>query len=138
VGLARAHGYGSRFDDYRTWLERESLVIVQVEDVKAVENLDKILSVDGIDGYLVGPYDLSCSLKVPGQFEHPSVVEALQEIRRIGAGYEAFPGYHVVQPDAHLVIQKIQEGYRFVAYGVDMLFLGEMCRRGLREIMTCR
>jgi len=134
VGLARAQGYGTRFGEYQTWLEQESIVIVLVEHIKAVENLANILSVEGVDGFIVGPYDLSGSLGVPGQFEHPAMVEALQEILRVASGRKVVAGYHVVPPQPDLVIQKVHEGYRFVAYGVDMLFLGEMCRSGLRKI----
>lgn len=134
VGLARAQGYGVRFQEYKAWLERESIVIVQVEHIKAVENLDDILKVEGVDGFIVGPYDLSGSLGVPGEFEHPAMVEALQAIRRAASGWKAVAGYHVVQPKPDLVIQKIQEGYRFVAYSLDILFLGEMSRGGLKAI----
>lgn len=134
VGLARAQGYGTRFDEYKTWLDQESVVIVQVEHIKAVQWLSRILSTEGVDGFIVGPYDLSGSLGVPGQFEHPAMVEALQEILRIGGSQKAAAGYHVVPPQPDLVLQKVQEGYRLVAYSVDMLFLGEMCRTGLQEI----
>lgn len=136
VGLARAQGYGTRFDAYRDWLERESLVIVLIEHINAVKNLTDILSVEGVDGFIVGPYDLSGSLGMPGQFEHPSMIAALSEVQRVISDREtgAVAGYHVVPPQPDLVIRKIQEGYRFLAYGVDMLFLGEMCRMGLRKI----
>lgn len=136
VGLARAQGYGTRFEAYRGWLEWESLVIVLVEHVEAVKNLEQILSVQGVDGFMVGPYDLSGSLGVPGEFEHPTMIAALQQVQRVISDREttAVAGYHVVPPQPDSVIQKIQEGYRFVAYSVDMLFLGEMCRMGLRKI----
>lgn len=136
VGLARAQGYGTRFEAYRGWLERESLVIVLVEHIDAVKNLADILSVHGVDGFMVGPYDLSGSLGVPGQFEHPSMIAALHEVRRVISDRKttAVAGYHVVSPQPDLVIQKLQEGYRFLAYSVDMLFLGEMCRMGLGKI----
>jgi 2-dehydro-3-deoxyglucarate aldolase len=134
VGLARAQGYGARFEEYKSWLERESIVIVQVEHIKAVENLDDILGAEGVDGFMVGPYDLSASLGVPGEFEHPKMAEALQNVRRVARSREAVAGYHVVMPRPDLVTEKIQEGYRFLAYGADMLFLAEMCRKGLKEI----
>jgi 2-dehydro-3-deoxyglucarate aldolase len=134
VGLARAQGYGARFEEYKSWLEQESIVIVQVEHIKAVENLGDILSTEGVDGFIVGPYDLSASLGVSGQFEHPAMFDALREVRRVGGSRKEVAGYHVVPPQPDLVIQKVQEGYRFLAYSVDMLFLGEMCRNGLQEI----
>ncbi len=134
IGLARAQGYGTRFEDYKAWLERESVVIVQVEHIEAVKNLKSILSTDGVDGFIVGPYDLSGSLGVPGQFEHPAMDEALQEVQRVAGSCKTVAGYHVVPPQPALVHQKIKEGYRFLGYSVDMLFLGETCRKSLKEI----
>lgn len=132
VGLGRAQGYGTSFDTYRGWLEKDSVIIVQIEHIKAVENLDAILSIPEVDGFIVGPYDLSASLGVPGQFGHPKVVEALDAIQgRIGSH---FAGYHVVQPDIALVERRIGEGYRFIAYSVDFLLLGETCRRDYKAI----
>lgn len=134
VGLARAQGYGTRFEEYRAWLERESFVIVQVEHGCAVENLSSILEVDGVDGFLVGPYDLSGSLGVPGQFEHPSMLQALNRIGEVVAQARTAAGYHVVEPCHELVVEKAKQGYRFIAYSLDTLLLGEACRQGLQRI----
>lgn len=136
VGLARAQGYGVSFEEYKNWLARESVVIVQVEHIQAVERLDDILRVEGVDGFIVGPYDLSGSLGIPGDFQHPAMVEALQEIWRKASQHRAIPGYHVVPPQPEMLVEKHREGYRFLAYSVDMLFLGEMCRNGLHAIKT--
>ena len=134
VGLARAQGYGTTFDDYKRWLEDESIVLVQIEHADAIPHLEAILSTDGVDGFMVGPYDLSGSLGVPGEFEHPRMLEALEQIRRTAAVTKAMPGYHVVPPRIELVEQKAKEGYRLIAYSVDMMFLGESCRSGVRSI----
>lgn len=134
VGLARAQGYGARFREYVSWLAQESLVIVQIEHIRAVEHLGEILRVDGVDGFLVGPFDLSGSLGVPGDFEHPSMLRALERIRRVARRHPAAAGYHVIPPRPQAVRQKIAEGYRFIGYSVDFLFLGEACRQGLGQI----
>jgi 2-keto-3-deoxy-L-rhamnonate aldolase RhmA len=65
VGLSRAQGYGDEFDAYYRWLNEESIVIVQIEHIYAVKNLKAILQVPGVDGLLIGPYELSASLGVP-------------------------------------------------------------------------
>ena len=80
VGLARAHGYGATFEEYRNWLPENGIVIVQIENNRGVENLREILSVEGVFGFIVGPYDLSSSLGVPGQLDHPLMVEKMKEI----------------------------------------------------------
>ncbi len=66
VGLARAQKYGEGFEDYRAGQEQLLSLFVQIEHYRAVEQLDSIMAVDGVDGFIVGPYDLSGSLGVPG------------------------------------------------------------------------
>ena len=134
VGLARAQGYGTLFEEYREWVANESTVIVQIEHIQAVDNIDSILSVEGIDGLIVGPYDLSASLGVSGQFDHPYMIEALNKIRESIEKQTKPFGFHVVQPDAQAAFAKFQEGYSFIAFGVDFLFLGELCRGSLKEL----
>lgn len=134
VGLARAQGYGSSFPGYREWLQQGAVVIVQVEHIQAVENLPEILAVEGVDGFLVGPYDLSASLGIPGQWEHPRMAEAMARIREVGAVSKTAPGIHVVEPDPEAVRQKVAEGYRFIAYSLDIRLLDCACRQGLAAI----
>ena len=77
VGLARAQGYGSSFERYREWVNQESVVIAQVEHIESVKNIASILQVPGIDVIFVGPFDLSGSLNVLGQIDHPQVQAAI-------------------------------------------------------------
>ncbi|MBF0523106.1 MAG: 2,4-dihydroxyhept-2-ene-1,7-dioic acid aldolase [Candidatus Omnitrophica bacterium] len=132
VGLARAQGYGTAFQTYQSWNKKESIVIVQIEDIRAVENLEKIFSVDGVDAFMVGPYDLSASLGISGQFGHPKMLSAMAKIKEMAKKTGVPAGYHVVSSDPRLVKKKIKEGYTFVAFGVDFLFLGNNCREGLK------
>jgi 2-keto-3-deoxy-L-rhamnonate aldolase RhmA len=134
VGLARAQGYGNAFEEYKNWLNREAVVIVQIEHVEAVENLAAILSVDGVDGFIVGPYDLSGSLGVPGNFEHPRMQKAMAKIISIGATSGKAPGIHIVEPDLTQLQQRREEGYRFLAYSVDIRMLDVTCRTGIMSI----
>lgn len=135
VGLARAQGYGDRFTEYHQWLADEAVVIVQIEHVDGVENMPEILAVEGVHGFLIGPYDLSASLGVPGQLEHPKMVEAMARIHMVAADFPAVaPGIHKVSIDPEPVIQAFQEGYRLVAYSADMHFMRESCQRGMRSI----
>lgn len=134
VGLARAQRFGADFEAYRQWNDSESVVVVQVEHIKAVENLEDILKVEGVDGFIVGPYDLSGSIGHPGQFDHPRVSEALAEVRRIADKSGALAGYHVIPPDPVELLKRIDEGYRLLAYSIDIMLLGESCREGMRMI----
>jgi 2-keto-3-deoxy-L-rhamnonate aldolase RhmA len=125
VGLSRAQNYGTGFAEYKQWLENESVIIVQIEHITAVERLSEIMSVDHIDGFIIGPYDLSASLGLPGQFEHPTVKAALDEVKRFVRSSTKPGGYHVVHSNPASLEEKIREGYSFIAYGDDMVFFSE-------------
>jgi 2-dehydro-3-deoxyglucarate aldolase len=127
VGLARAQGYGVDFEEYKQWNQEKSIVIVQIEHFKAVENLEEILSVEGVDGFLVGPYDLSGSLGYPGRFDHPLVAQALEKIRKIAEKMGALSGFHVISPETAEVKEKIEKGFHFIAHSLDTMFLNRAC-----------
>ena len=134
VGLARAQGYGFAFKEYREWLAANSIVVAQIEHIDAVENLEEILSTDGVDAFIVGPYDLSGSLGRPGEFDHPDVLSALQKVRETATRMGSVAGFHVIPPDWTEVERKIAEGYRFIGFSLDTLFLGTTSREGLKKI----
>jgi len=134
VGLARAQKYGQNFEGYKQWNQKESIVIVQVEHIQAVKNLEPILQVKGVDGFIVGPYDLSASLGIPGEFNHPDFLDALTKVKKVAKEMNALMGYHVVPPDVDLVIEKVKEGYKFLAHSLDVLFLGSISKDSLRTI----
>ena len=130
VGLARAQGYGINFDAYVTNANADTLLLVQIEHREAVENIEQILSVTGIDGVFIGPYDLSLSLGIPGNLNHPDILAAKQKVLSATLAHGLIAGMHFVQPQtAASDCQKaISEGYRFIALGTDILFLGDSAR----------
>jgi len=134
VGLARAQGYGMLFEEYRKWVAEKSRVIVQIEHIEAVKNLEAILSVEGVDGFIVGPYDLSGSLGIPGEFGHPEMLKALREIKTVIDKRIKPCGFHVVEPDVGMACAKLQEGYSFLAFGADFLFLGKTSKSKLQNL----
>ncbi|MFM7828861.1 MAG: HpcH/HpaI aldolase family protein [Actinomycetota bacterium] len=122
VGFQRANVFGRYFDDYM--LEsQESLVVAQIEHIDAVDNLDSILKVEGLDAVMVGPYDLSASMGVTGDFDHKKFKDALAKMLERCAKHKVPCGIHVVQPEPKMIDQRVREGYTFIAYGVDTVFL---------------
>ena len=73
VGLARAQNYGFGFDEYVEKINSRTIVIVQIEHIDAINNLEEILSTKGVDGSIIGPYDLSGSMGKPGEYNEPDV-----------------------------------------------------------------
>lgn len=129
VGLARAQSYGLGFDAYRDRMDSEMVVIAQIEHRTGVANLKDIIAVDGIDGFMLGPYDLSASFGKPGQFDDPEVAQALSSVAQITRTSSKPSGIHVVNPDPDELARRIKEGYRFIAFGTDMVFFSHMMKR---------
>ena len=134
VGLGRAQAYGIGFQDYLKWQGEGPVVIVMIEHKEAIDQLEKILTVPGVDGFLIGPYDLSCSLGIPGQFEQAEFISALTRIRETGKQLGCPAGLHIVEPDTQRLEQTIREGYTFIAYGVDMRMLDVGARQGVAKL----
>jgi 2-dehydro-3-deoxyglucarate aldolase len=134
VGLARAQSYGFGFDKYRDVSSKEIKLIVQIEHINAIRELDAILDTEGVDGSFIGPYDLSGSLGKPGQWDEPDVKEALVKYEETVKKYDKWVGFHVIQPDFNLVNEKIAKGYNFIAFSLDVLFLGTLLRNQMTEL----
>ena len=134
VGLARAQGYGSKFSEYLEWQKESAIVIVQIEHKDAINNLEEILDVPGVDGFIIGPYDLSCSMGIPGEFEKSEFKYARDCILAKGLDMNCPAGLHIVEPDVLLLEQAISEGFKFIAYSVDVRMLDFSARKGIDSI----
>lgn len=131
VGLTRANKYGDDFDNYRK-RTNEIIVLPQIEHIKAVYNLEEIIRVDGVDGIIVGPYDLSASLGFPGEFDHPEVRTALKKIEEIIAKMKISAGYHIAYPNISVVKEKMKN-YNFIIYSADFLLMREQALNDLKK-----
>lgn len=136
VGLARAQKYGTGFDDYKKWLSEESVVIAQIEHIEAVNNIESILNVAGIDGIMIGPYDLSGSMGFPGEYDREDVKAAIQKVEEACRSKKKPLGFHVIQPDNQLVKDKVNKGYSFLAFSLDFYFLGEKVRSEVNQLRS--
>jgi 2-dehydro-3-deoxyglucarate aldolase len=132
VGLARAQGYGLKFREYLSAANREIAVIVQAEHVRAVENIDAIVRVPGVDAVLLGPYDLSASLGRMGQIDHPDVVAAIDRVTAACRAVEMPLGYFGVTAAA--VRPYVERGYSLIVAGVDTLYLANGAKTLLAEL----
>ena len=134
VGLARAQGYGFDFENYKNNKADNIKLIVQIEHIDAVNNLEDILSLDGIDGTFIGPYDLSGSMGKPGNYNDDDVIEIIRKYEETAKKYNKLIGYHIIEPDYNLVNEKVESGYNFIAFSLDTLFLGTIIRNQIKKI----
>lgn len=122
--------------ELESYLEKSNsgrLVIVNIESQAAIDTLDEILAVEGIDSVLIGPHDLSSSLGVPEQYDHPKFLEAVKTVFRkarakgVGAGYHSW-----LEVDTHA--DWIGAGANFIVYSTDVYLFARTLKKELAEL----
>lgn len=114
----------------------EAMVVIQIESALALDRLDSILAVPGIDVAVVGRSDLSHDLGVPNEVEHPSVVAAVERVIEACAVHGVVPGLLV--PDSASALTWIGRGIRWVPVGSDDRLLSQGIRATMAELAGAR
>lgn len=122
VGFSRVNLFGKHFEAYREEAQAP-LLVAMIEHIRAVDCLEEILSVEGLDAILIGPYDLSASMGLTAQFDHPDFCATMEKIRTLAAAKAIPAGIHVVAPSPEQLHQRLSEGYQFIAYSIDAAML---------------
>mgnify|MGYP005851030021 CR=1 FL=1 len=132
AGVGRAHGYGLAFDDYVRGANERVALVIQVEHIDAVDNLDSILAVEGVDAALIGPYDLSGSMNRLGDVGSAPVQAAINTVKAKCREKDVPLGMFVMQ--AEDAQKEIDDGCRFMAISVDSVLLAGAAKRALEMI----
>jgi len=132
LGFGRAQGYGLKVGEYLETANEDIVLSVQAESVEAVKNIEAIVQVQGLDAVLVGPYDLSASMGLPGQIDHPDVKAAIQRVADVCKGARMPIGIFGLTAEA--VQPYIDQGFRFIVAGVDTVMLGNAARQLLDKL----
>ncbi|HKE82143.1 MAG TPA: aldolase/citrate lyase family protein [Vicinamibacterales bacterium] len=134
LGIARAHGYGLSVREYMATANDDTAVIVQAEHRDAVEHIRDIVRVDGVDGVLIGPYDLSASLGRPGAVDHPEVKGAIERVREACA--EAGLPIGIFGVTAEAVQSYIDQHFTMIVVGVDTMFMANAAAAALKAVRS--
>ena len=136
-GMNRAQAYGFEFDDYIQQWNETSIFMIQVESIQAVDNIEALLAFDEVDGVMVGPYDMSGSLGVPGQISHPLVIEASKKVIAACEKFGKSCGFQVADASEESVRPLLGIGYNFVFLGSDLFVLWKWAEqmKGLMSLM---
>jgi 2-keto-3-deoxy-L-rhamnonate aldolase RhmA len=119
VALGIAHDlYRAGNADFFAQANEETCVILLLETVKAFENLDAIISVPGVDIAWVGHYDLTVSMGIPAQFDHPRFLAAMDELATVCRRHGVAPGFLPSTPE--LAVHWISKGFRALSLGSDI------------------
>ena len=131
--LARAQGFGYDLTNYKK-ISKNIKIVVQIETIKAINNLEEILKVKGLHSTLIGPRDLSGSIGKPGDYKNKKFIKALQKYEKLSKQNKVSMGMHVAFPKTEILNKFIKKGYKFVAIGTDMTFLGDAIRGKIDKI----
>jgi len=132
LGFGRAQGYGLKVGEYLETANEDIVLSVQAESAEAVKNIEAIVKVEGLDAVLVGPYDLSASMGLPGQIDHPDVKTAIQRVADVCKGAGMPIGIFGLTAEA--VRPYIDQGFRFIVAGVDTVMLGNAAGNLLKQL----
>ncbi len=128
-GYCRANVFGKDFETYRKTVAKDLFFVAQIEHIDAVRDLENIVTHPRLDAIMVGPYDLSGSMNIVGKFDHPDFVAAMHHIIKVCRAHSIIMGIHIAQPDKQVLDNFIAEGYTFIAYGADSVFLWNSAAR---------
>ncbi len=132
VAGTRASDYGGNLVDYFRGWNSEVLVICQVETRTALENVEEIAAVPGVDVLFIGPYDLSANLGVFGDIESRPVQEAIERVLSVAREAGVAVGYYA--SDEKEARRQLDRGMQFVAVGSDVRFLSVAAAEAYRYI----
>ena len=117
------------YADYYAEANDEVLVIVQIEHYTAVENIEEILSVPHIDIAFVGPFDLSTSMGLRGQMNHPDVLKNFEKVVAACKKYNVIPGIMTWEGG---IQQHREMGFKFLLGGID----GAILFNGVKQLIN--
>jgi 4-hydroxy-2-oxoheptanedioate aldolase len=132
--MVRAASYGARYVDYREESTHSLLSILQIESAEGVKRVDEIAAVEGVDVLFIGPMDLSTSLGVFRQYDHPSFVDAIARTIMAAERHKRTLGILLSAPADYRKYYDL--GFRCITCGTDVSFLRDAAQataRALRE-----
>lgn len=136
AGLTRAHGYGRDSNKYLTGANQNVIIMLMIEHIKAVNNLDSILKINGIDAIFIGPGDLSASMGLMGQVEHPKVRAAIDTIKKKCDSVRLPYGIYTAVPE--IIKSELRDGCKYMLSGIDIQLFSTAINEYSKELHTLR
>jgi len=134
AALRRPHNKYAKVNaaDYLNQANENTFIAVQAETTQAIENIDEIAAVEGVDCIFVGPFDLSISLGIPGQINHPTEIEAIEKIGASCKRHHKIAG--ILMFDQELITKWIKQDFRFAVYSSDITMLADAAANAVKEL----
>ncbi len=123
---------GDNLLDFIKNANEENFVILQIERKAAMENLDSILSVEGVDGAILGPNDMAVSYGVPNDLDGPLMTDIFMKVLEAGKKHDVYTGMHIA--NLKKLVEWKNKGMQLIAYNTDIGFLNAGAAQGLKEL----
>jgi 2-keto-3-deoxy-L-rhamnonate aldolase RhmA len=120
--------------DYMKKTNEETILMVQIESLKGVENIDNLLDVEGIDAAFIGPNDLSQSMGIMGQTNHPMFIEAIEKVIRSAKERNKFSGIHMMATEP--LKKWIDKGMTLNLWSNEIVMMMNSAKVGLEQLRT--
>ena len=130
----RGNNWGVDFAEYAASANNEIVVIVMIESKAAVDNIEDILAVKGVDGVFIGPYDMSGSDGIIGQTDSPVIQVACSQVAEACRKYGKAAGIHIVLPTKDKVQDAMDQGFTLLALGMDTVFLADGAAKAMAMV----
>ena len=127
-GVNRAQGYGHNTDDYYNNWNNSSSLIIQIENVEGLENSEALIKNKNVDGVMIGPYDLSGSLGIPGDFKNRKYENACKKIISLSKKYKKSCGTQITNITKDLIIYNNKLGFNFIVLASDLFVLTDWAK----------
>ena len=134
MGLYRAQKFGEDLKSYILNAKKNNVIILQIENILTLQNLDELFSIKDVDGFFIGPYDLSASMGIPGQFEHNDYKNCLKIILEKSKKYKKPVGIHSVSSSLEDVNKYIKMGFKIIGYCMDTIAIRETYSNNIKKL----
>jgi 2-dehydro-3-deoxyglucarate aldolase len=125
VGFSNANLFGKYFEDYSKNINDDLIRVIQIENIKALDEIEAIFSTQGLDAAMIGPYDLSGSMNLTGQFDNPMFLSTIEKFQNAANKAKLPLGIHIIKPDEDLLKSEIKNGKSFIAFSTDAAMLNQ-------------
>lgn len=134
AALRRPHNLYKKVDaaEYVKQANENTFIAVQAETTESIENINEIAALDGVDCIFVGPFDLSISLGIPGQINHPLEVEAIEKVAKACKAHKKIAG--ILMFDQNLLADWIKKDFRFAVYSSDITMIADAASNAVKQL----
>jgi 2-keto-3-deoxy-L-rhamnonate aldolase RhmA len=134
ASVMKGHNDFKRADlyEFTQTMNRENLVILQIERKEAVDHIDELFSVPGVDAAIIGPKDLALSIGRPEDFNDPETQAAMAKVLESGLRHGKYIGLHT--PNIQTLLEWHQKGMRLLTWSSDLEMLKAACESGLGQL----